>query len=212
MSHRAVGTGPASRASRSGLRRNPRFPFLTTLAVGATAVVTYMSRQDGSPLKADLARDAGGLEHGDWWRALSPVLVQTDPQVWQVVGTLVFAAAVGAFAERNLGPLRAGTAFLAGALLGEAAGYAWEPDGTGGISVAAFGQLGLLGAWFVNSGPRRARLVGALLAVGSLADIVVLRDLHGVSLLGGLGVGLVATRGLPPVDAAETSTYSSPTI
>lgn len=177
-------------------------PAVTMVTVGATAVVTALSRRAGSGLQPLLERNLGALTGGQWWRVVSPVLVQTDQQIWEVLGTLGLAAAVGGFTERHLGAWRAAVAFVAGGLAGNLAGYAFHLPG-GGISVAAFGQLGALAPWFLRAGPRPARIVGAVILAAALADAVLWRDHHGVAALAGALAGLAITGGLPPVDADE---------
>lgn len=190
---------PADRTATARPARRTALPVVTIATVGATALVTVLSRRAGSGLRPALERDPGALSGGHWWRVVSPVLVQTDPEVWQLLGTWSLAAFVGVFTEGHLGHLRAALAFVAGAVAGNAAGYAWQLSG-GGISVAAFGQLGALAPWFLRAGPRPARVAGAVILAAAVADLVAWHDHHGAAALAGALAGVWLTRGLPPVD------------
>jgi membrane associated rhomboid family serine protease len=87
-----------------------------------------------------LRRDPAALGRGEWWRVLSPLLVQSDGGA-QIVGNLVFLAIIGYFAEQRFGRARWLVLYLIGGIVGEAAGYAFEPHGAGN-SIAIFGLVG----------------------------------------------------------------------
>ncbi len=154
-------------------------------------MVTATRLLGDGPLDA-LRRDPTALGHGQVWRLVSPVLVQSDPQPGSVVLVFAACAMVGVFAERILSPGRWLTLYLCGALAGHAVGEAFQPLG-GGTSVAFVGILGGLAPYaLAGRDPRLARFrvpaaVGIPLAILDTA----LGDIHGVPYLAGMAVGAV---------------------
>lgn len=117
-----------------GFIRKP--PVLTTLFLGTTVLLTCL--RDVVPgLVPALRRDPSALLSGQVWRVLSPVLVQADP-VGVSITVFTVVGVVGAEVESRYGHRRWLVLYLTGALVGEAAGYAFQPHGTG-TSVAGCG-------------------------------------------------------------------------
>jgi len=112
---------------------------VTGVAWAITAAMAAWQVADPSVLDA-LRRDPAALRRGEWWRVLSPLLVQSDGWA-QIVANLVFLAVIGYFAERRFGRARWLVLYLTGGIVGEVAGYAFEPHGAG-TSVAIFGLVG----------------------------------------------------------------------
>src|SRR5262249_2902445 len=71
--------------------------------------------------------------HGQWWRAVTPLLVQTLGW-YQVATNLVTLALVGAVAEWVLGRARWLVFLAIGTAAGGIAAYAWHEPGGGGAS------------------------------------------------------------------------------
>lgn len=115
------------------------FPILTGCAVGI-AVVAAILQYTVSGIGPALQRDPDALAHGQWWRLVTPLLVQTLGW-YQVLANLVTLAFVGAVAERLLGRWRWLLLFLAGTAAGQLAAYAWHEPG-GGASIAICGLAG----------------------------------------------------------------------
>jgi hypothetical protein len=171
-----------------------RFPVLTTATLGLTAVLTAARLFGNGPLDA-LRRDPGALGHGQVWRLLSPVLVQSDTSVLSVLGVFALCAVIGAFAEQRLPRRRWLALYLCGALAGHAIGEAFQPL-QGGTSVAFAGILGGLGAYALlgrDPAVRRWRVHAAVAIPLSILD-TALGDIHGVPYLVGLGLGLMWIR------------------
>jgi membrane associated rhomboid family serine protease len=122
---------------RSG--RAQRFPVLTVtaLAFATVAAIAQFATPGIVPL---LQRDPVGLAHGQWWRVVSPLAVQTLGW-YQVLANLVTLAIIGLVAEWLLGRLRWVALFAAGTLGGQVAAYAWHEPG-GGDSIAICGLAG----------------------------------------------------------------------
>jgi membrane associated rhomboid family serine protease len=168
-----------------------RLPVLTITTLGLSVAFTATRLFGDGPLDA-LRRDPTALGHGQVWRLVSPVLVQSDPALAGVALVFVACAMIGAFAERILSPGRWLTLYFCGALTGHAVGEAFQPL-QGGTSVAFVGILGGLAAYaLAGRDPRLARFrvqaaVGIPLAILDTA----LGDIHGVPYLAGMAVGAV---------------------
>ena len=134
--------------------------------------------------------------HGDWWRSFTALLVQ-DGGVAGSISNLVFLLVLGAMAEQVLGAGRWLVCYLGAGLVGELAGYVWQPRGAGN-SVAICGLAGaLIVALVVGAGvPRLAPVVlvywcGALLAERWGPGLLL------VGLAGGVVVQFALGRGVP---------------
>jgi membrane associated rhomboid family serine protease len=126
----------ASAAQPDGVRR---FPAVTAMATGI-AVVAAVAQYVIPAMIPALQRAPGGLPDGQWWRLLTPLLVQTLGW-YQVVANLVTLAIIGAVAERLLGRRRWLALFATGTAGGQLAAYAWHDPG-GGDSIAICGLAG----------------------------------------------------------------------
>jgi membrane associated rhomboid family serine protease len=129
--------GQALVRRRLGLRR---FPVVTAVVFAVTAVTSVLGLAEAEVLAA-WQRTPEGL-HGDWWRSFTSLLVQ-DGGVPGTLSNLCFLAVLGALAEQVAGRWRWLVAYLGAGLIGELAGYAWQPRGAGN-SVAVCGLAGLL--------------------------------------------------------------------
>lgn len=159
----------------------PSLPLLTLVVVLATTIGAAAQLADAGVFDA-MRRDPDALANGEWWRIVSPLFVlDGTPWLHYAADTAVLIV-VGATLEWEVGALRWALLFAAGALAGQALGYAWDPDGAG-VSVAICGLVG--GLAVVQVVDRRLHLVAGLFCVGlvmALASAVV------VGMLGGDGV------------------------
>jgi membrane associated rhomboid family serine protease len=120
----------------SGIRR---FPVLTTAAVIVATVAAIVQYAVPAVVPA-LQRDIDGLAEGEWWRLVTPLLVQTLG--WhQVLANLMTLALIGFFAEQLMSRWRWLLLFVAGTAGGQIAAYAWGEPG-GGASIAICGLAG----------------------------------------------------------------------
>jgi membrane associated rhomboid family serine protease len=119
-----------------------RIPVLTAAAVAVAAVAAVV--QYAVPAVVPVL-ERGPLDTGEWWRLVTPLLVQTLGW-YQVVTNLVTLALVGAVAEPLLGRWRWVVLFVAGTVAGQVAAYAWHEPG-GGDSIAICGLAGGVVAW-----------------------------------------------------------------
>jgi hypothetical protein len=171
-----------------------RVPVLTLLAVGATTVLTCL-RSTFPGISDAVRRDRHGLEHGQIWRLVSPVLSQPDPPYACAV-VFLCVLAVGAWVEMTWGRRRWLVLYLTGALIGHSAGFLWQPGGSG-TSVAGCGLLGGILAWLLRGGPIQAKFWAAGWLVFAVVD-TVFRDIHGLPIIAGTAVGAIILRDVAP--------------
>ncbi len=178
-------------SQRPGSRR--RFPVAAVSLFVITGAVT--AAQFVRPELVDaLRRDPDRLADGEWWRAVTPLLVQVP--AWQTCVTVPGVLALGIPVERIHGSRATVALYVLPGLVGEAVGYLWQPHGAGN-SVADVGLAGSLVAWlFLEAGRRdwppqllrRVRVWGGAVLAGAAVD-TVFRDVHGLPLLAGAAVG-----------------------
>lgn len=159
----AEGSAAPGGLAELGLRRTP---WLTGAVVIVTAVTSVVGLAQPAFLAA-IERTPAGV-HGEPWRWATSLLGQ-DGGLFGTVGNLAFLVALGVAAEQVVGRWTWLGLYLAGGLVGQAAGYLWLPVGAGN-SVAVCGLAGAL-AWLVVrpaaprfTGPALALWLGVLLA------------------------------------------------
>ncbi len=126
----------------SGLVDDPdhrRVPVLTAVAVAVAGIAAVVQYTVPGAVPA-LERDPDGLRHGELWRLVTPLLVQTLGW-YQLVANLATLVVVGVAAEWVLGRRRWLASLAAGAAGGQLAAYAWHEPG-GGSSIAICGLAG----------------------------------------------------------------------
>jgi len=100
-------------------------------------------------------RTPQGLQ-GEAWRTFTALLVQ-DGGVVGTLSNLAFLLILGVLAEQILGRWQWLVCYLGAGLVGELAGYAWQPNGAGN-SVAVCGLAGALAVALWTQHPRAPRL------------------------------------------------------
>jgi rhomboid family protein len=113
-------------------------PFLALLAILLPGIFLIWMHFSPSVL-AILQRDSNGLSSRQWWRFISPLLVDSDGWIQFLFVSIGFIF-VGIPAQHYLGVWRWLLLFFAGAIVGEFMGYLWQPYG-GGTSIALFGMV-----------------------------------------------------------------------
>jgi hypothetical protein len=173
-----------------GERSRP-VPVLTLITLGLTAIGTA-TRLFGTGVEYALRRDPSKLAHGQVWRLLTPVLVQTDHSVLAVLVVFGLCAVIGAAGERAFSRPLWLALYLLGALVGHGIGEVFQPH-QGGASVAFFGILGGLLARVLLGRPPAAlppRIAAGLAVPVAILD-TALRDIHGLPLLAGFGLAAI---------------------
>jgi membrane associated rhomboid family serine protease len=146
-----------------------RFPWLTLLVFAVTATVGVLQLTRCPWLLPRLERTPAGL-HGDWWRSITSLVVQ-DGGVMGTATNLAALLILGIAAERTVSRGHWLVAYVGAGLVGEFAGYAWQPTG-GGNSVAVCGLAGIIAIALCRQsntvpafgGPATLLWCGALLA------------------------------------------------
>ncbi len=181
----------------TGKSRVPVVSLSLFLITGAVTAAQFKYPQ----LLDHLRRDPDGLRNGEWWRAISPMLVQSPP--WQSWVTVPGILALGIPTERLYGSRNTLALYMIAGVSGELFGYVWQPHGAGN-SVADVGMAGALVTWLYMEAQERGwpapllrnmRIWGGLVLAGAVADIAV-KDIHGLPCLIGAcaGVGMLFRR------------------
>jgi membrane associated rhomboid family serine protease len=167
------------------------WPLVTAAVLLVTGSTSGL--QIGYPqVLSALCRDRDGLRAGQWWRILTPLLVHDEG--WrQVVLNFLAIAVLGVIVERLYGHFPWLVFYLGAGLVGEIAGYAWQPHGAG-ASVGGAGLLGALLVWLlVRPGLPWPARVGGIFGLLAAALLSLLHDIHGPPILVGglLSLGFV---------------------
>ncbi len=171
----------------TGRRTSP--PIVTGVVWLVTAIMAAWQLLDPAVLPA-LGRDPDALAHGEWWRVLSPLLVQSDG--WpQIVANLFFLAVIGYFAERRFGPARWLVLYLTAGIVGQLAGYAWDPHGAGN-SVAIFGLVGGLLAAAAND-QAGGQTIRETSPVAVAAGVAWIASVAGLAVAGYVGAAIASS-------------------
>jgi hypothetical protein len=135
--------------SSAGHLENMRpLPIITVIAVGVAAVAAAVQYTVPGAMPALQRGGFALVTSGEWWRLVTPLLVQTLGW-YQVVTNLVTLALVGAVAEWSVGGARWAILFAAGTVGGQVAAYTWGLAG-GGDSIAICGLAGGMVVWLLT--------------------------------------------------------------
>jgi membrane associated rhomboid family serine protease len=135
MTAAIVTRGPPKRPSNLSTRR----PALTAVVCGVTLAVSIAALASPALMRL-FVRNLPHLMTGQWWRVVTPVLVQ--PSGWgQLVFNLLGIAVIGAALQRRLGWAGWSLTYLAGGPGTITVYIACHPGDTGGGSSAAVAAL-----------------------------------------------------------------------
>jgi membrane associated rhomboid family serine protease len=173
-----------------GLRR---LPLVTAVVFGVTAL-SDVAQFLVPGMLAHLERAPAGM-HGDWWRTGTALFVQ-DGGVAGTVSNLLFLVLVGAVAEQVVSRPRWLLCYFATGLVGEIAGYAWQPHGAGN-SVAICGLAGAVAVALWRGEARLPRFAPTivLLWCGALSASVWF-PLMAIGVVAAVAVRAAAERGV----------------
>ena len=166
-------------------------PIATAAVITLSVALTCASHLFPAIIEA-LQRNPSALVAGEIWRIVTPLFVQPDP--WPITlsiwGLLIVC---GVAVEQIFGVAGWLALYATGAVVGEIAGYVWQPLGSGG-SIAVAGLLGGLIAWFLSKPtPWFAKIGVVVVIAGALMDTWA-KDIHGLPLLAGILVGVLLLR------------------
>jgi hypothetical protein len=132
------------------------------------------------------------MEHGQWWRPYTSFLVQ-DGGVMGTVFNLGTLATLGVVAVRLWGPRPALAIFFGSIVLYSVPVFLWPIEPGGGNSGATFTLAASLAGLALVAVPSwRTALAVALVVADGVALLVLLDDLHGVTMLVGPALGILA--------------------
>lgn len=143
-------------------------PYGTILILTLTSCVTISQFVFPEVLEA-LRRDPVALRQGEWWRAVTPLLVHSEGLA-QFLFNVAGIAIVGTYCETRLGLWPVLAFYLAGSAAGEVAGYLWQPFGAG-ASVALFGLIGGIAVGTLRGQGAMPPLTGQV-ATGAVAAVL----------------------------------------
>jgi membrane associated rhomboid family serine protease len=168
--------------------RRLRMPWATIALAALVTVVSVIGELVPSVLST-LGRDVDRLLAGEWWRAVTPLVVQDGGWpglIFNVIALVGVGAVVEARYRRWLVPL----VFVLVGLVGELAAYTlYAGQGFAGNSVANLGLAGFLVLSGLFAADVRARIL-AVIGVAAGIVLLVLGDLHAVGIVAGCAIGL----------------------
>lgn len=138
-----------------------------------------------------LQRDTTRFVNGEWWRLVTPLFVQ-DGGVTGAIFNLVTLFLVGSVAEEIWGKRNTLVLFFVGGIIGEIAGFVWQPIGAGN-SIANFSLAASIAIACLTRHSSRLVLVASGLALGADVVLLALRNIHGAAALAGALSALVLT-------------------
>src|SRR5215469_1571347 len=180
-------------------RKTPKATLVVLFITGIATLLQFCL----PVLLVALERAPGKLASGQWWRLITPILI--NPEGWsQIVFNLAGIAVVGFLVERVFGSARWVILYLTGAVVGELAGGVWKPVGAGS-SVAICGLLGALAAWLLSRRePVQSRVGGTIILLGAMV-LTGMRDLHGPPLVAGaLAAAVILWRDAPQAEGVSS--------
>jgi len=169
---------------RTTLIRFPRATILLLFVVGIPSVLQIFLPAILVLFQRDFIRFA----HGEWWRLVTPLLVQ-DGGLAGTTFNLVSLLLIGVLAEQFWGSLPVLLIFFIGGILGEIAGFACQPLGAGN-SVANFALAGSILVVCLLRQPNKLVLSITLLVLGVYILLVGYHDIHGFAAIAGMLLAL----------------------
>ena len=187
-----IGSSPSSwqlrgRSATSAVEKL-LLPITTIIVLVVTAIFTGLQFPFPTVLEA-LRRNPHALAAGEWWRLVTPLLVHSDGWA-QIVFNFVAIIIFGVLAERVFGHWWWLALYLGGGIVGEIAGYFWDPFGAG-ASVGLFGLLGGLLIWLLLSLNTPRSRIAAVIGLLTVVALLILRDIHGYAALAGACLALL---------------------
>lgn len=167
-----------------------RVPVATIVIALVVAVVSVIGELNADVLAA-LGRDLHALQAGEWWRAVTPLVVQDGG--WPgLIFNLFALVVIGALAETLLPRWVVPLVFVVTGLIGELAAYTvMQGQGFAGNSVANLGIAGVVLVAALRT-PRVPARIAAVIGLAAGVVLLVTWDLHSVGIIVGVALGVVA--------------------
>ena len=182
----------------AGIGRLLRRPPVAAIALWLVVAVPSLLQIGFPGLLPRLERDPGLIRaDGQWWRLVTSVVVQ-DGGVAGTVFNLVVLAVIAVVAVRAWGAGRTLIIFAAGVVaFNLAATFAW-PSGGAGNSAATFVLAASVTGLALTAARQRITILLAAVTAACGIVLLVLGDLHGAAMIGGLVAGLLVSAVSPP--------------
>jgi membrane associated rhomboid family serine protease len=162
---------------------------IATLAVAVIVAVVSVAGELRPDVLAALGRDLPALQAGEWWRAVTPLVVQDGGWpglIFNLVALVVIGALVEALFPRWVMP----AVFVVTGLIGELAAYTiMQGQGFAGNSVANLGLAGVVLVAALRT-PRVPARVAGVIGLAAGAVLVATWDLHAVGIVVGVVLGV----------------------
>ncbi len=165
-----------------GEKRRRTLPITTITVLVITAIFTGLQFPFPAVLET-LRRNPHALAAGEWWRMVTPLLVHSDGWA-QIIFNFIAIIIFGVLAERVFGHWWWLLLYLGGGIIGEVAGYIWDPFGAG-ASVGLFGLLGGLLLWLLLSFTTTRARIAVGVGLLTVVALLIMRDIHGYAALAG---------------------------
>lgn len=184
----AFGAGQLVLRERSATDTAPQ-RMVATIALCAIVGIPSLLQLAFPGILTALWRDADLIvQHGQWWRLVTALVVQ-DGGLLGLVFNLLTLALIGNVAERLWGVRDTVLLFFGTGILSQFAGFAWQPRG-GGNSVANFGLAAGIFALCVLRAKSPAPRILALVAAVAAIRLLTLHDIHGAATVIGMIVAI----------------------
>jgi len=180
------------------LARLLRRPPVAAVALWLVVAIPSLLQFAFPSLLRALERDPDQIrQHGQWWRLFTSAVVQ-DGGVAGTVWNLVILAVVAVVAIRAWGSARGLIIFAVGVVgFNLATTYAWPSVGAGNSAATFTLAASVTGLAVVKARDRVTVLLAAVTAACAIV-LLVLLDAHGIAMLGGLVIGVLAGAISPP--------------
>jgi len=178
-----------------------RFPRITVVLFLMIAVPSTLQFIFPS-LLTTLQRDPVRFFHGEWWRLVTPLLVQ-DGGIAGTVFNLISLLFVGTIAEQLWNSQEILLLFFVGGIVGEIVAFAWQPIGAGN-SVGNFSMAASVAIMvFVRSSQQPAR-IASLLPIAAYMVLLAFKDIHGAASLTGVMLAFFLARRATNIPLSES--------
>jgi membrane associated rhomboid family serine protease len=175
-----------------------RRPPVAAVALWLVVAIPSLLQIPFPGLLRTLERDPDQIrQHGQWWRLFTSAVVQ-DGGVAGTVWNLVILAVVGVVAIRVWGSVRGLIIFAVGVVgFNLATTFVWPSAGAGNSAATFVLAASVAGLAVVQTRGRVTVLLAAVTAACAIV-LLVLLDAHGVAMLAGLLIGVLAGAVSPP--------------
>jgi len=159
-------------------------PLVASIAISTLTILIFALQLAYPKVLEALRLNVADLKAGEWWRLVSPILVQPYG-IFQFLFNTMFLVVLLPISERLYGA-KVWFLYLVPGVVGQLVNVAWKPGG-GGSSTALFGLMGaalVYVLWDRNRAPKQYP-VFAILGICGAVVMIFTHDGHGPALLSG---------------------------